>query len=129
MKINSFSRMAFLATGVCRCEAFVVRLPSTFAVTRPSARKISSHQELLLQDKPMQDGAESIQNNHPIHGLGKWAIAAAFSVMVLCNPAPSVADGQTKDFKLPPIDVADKNRCVLSSSKMGQANAARFVSS
>lgn len=33
--------------------------------------------------------------------------------------------GQTKDFKLPPIDVADKNRCVLKSSNMGQANAAR----
>lgn len=33
--------------------------------------------------------------------------------------------GQTKEFKLPPIDRSDKNRCVLSSSAMGQANAAR----
>ena len=33
--------------------------------------------------------------------------------------------GQTKDFKLPPIDFSDKSRCVLNSSKMGQANAAR----
>lgn len=33
--------------------------------------------------------------------------------------------GQTKDFKLPPIDYADKTRCVLKSSSMGQANAAR----
>jgi uncharacterized protein YjbI with pentapeptide repeats len=33
--------------------------------------------------------------------------------------------GQTKDFKLPPIDYSDKTRCVLNSSSMGQANAAR----
>ena len=33
--------------------------------------------------------------------------------------------GQTKEFKLPPIDFADKSRCTLSSSNIGQANAAR----
>ena len=33
--------------------------------------------------------------------------------------------GQTKDFKLPPIDFSDKNRCVLQGSSIGQANAAR----
>lgn len=33
--------------------------------------------------------------------------------------------GQTKVFKLPPIDVSDKNRCQFSGSKMGQANAQR----
>ena len=33
--------------------------------------------------------------------------------------------GQTKEFKLPPIDFNDKSRCVLSSSSIGQANAAR----
>ena len=33
--------------------------------------------------------------------------------------------GGTKDFKLPPVDFSDKTRCVLNSSKMGQANAAR----
>lgn len=33
--------------------------------------------------------------------------------------------GSTKDFKLPPIDFSDKNRCVLTGSNMGQANAAR----
>ena len=33
--------------------------------------------------------------------------------------------GQTKDFKLPPIAFGDKSRCTFSSSKMGQANAAR----
>lgn len=33
--------------------------------------------------------------------------------------------GQTKEFRLPPIDFTDKNRCTFSSSKIGQANAAR----
>lgn len=33
--------------------------------------------------------------------------------------------GDTKTFKLPPIDSSDKNRCSLNSSSMGQANAAR----
>jgi uncharacterized protein YjbI with pentapeptide repeats len=33
--------------------------------------------------------------------------------------------GSTKEFRLPPIDFRDPNRCTLSSSNMGQANAAR----
>ncbi|KAL7453364.1 hypothetical protein ACHAWC_005044 [Mediolabrus comicus] len=53
--------------------------------------------------------------------------AATFAVAstLLLSPLPSFADGQTKEFKLPPIDYSDKSRCVLNSSKMGQANAAR----
>jgi len=35
------------------------------------------------------------------------------------------ADGQTKTFKLPPIDRSDRNRCVVKGSAMGQSNAAR----
>lgn len=37
------------------------------------------------------------------------------------SPANAIA----QQFKLPPIDFKDKNRCVLSSSNMGQANAGR----
>ena len=44
----------------------------------------------------------------------------------LNSPCPlGKIQGQTKTFKLPPIDVADKSRCELKSSSMGQANAAR----
>jgi len=58
--------------------------------------------------------------------LQNWIVSAALSLAVLASPLDSAfADGQTKDFKLPPIDKTDKNRCVLNSSKMGQANAAR----
>ena len=56
--------------------------------------------------------------------------AASLSTLLLAAsllliPLPSHADRSTKDFKLPPIDYFDKTRCVLNSSKMGQANAAR----
>lgn len=51
--------------------------------------------------------------------------AAAIGVSLLAAPAASLADGGTKEFKLPPIDTADKTRCMLKGSSMGQANAAR----
>jgi len=39
---------------------------------------------------------------------------------------PALADGDTKEFKFPPIDRKnDKQRCQFSGSAMGQANAAR----
>jgi uncharacterized protein YjbI with pentapeptide repeats len=53
------------------------------------------------------------------------ALASLVSLTILANPLPAMADGQTVKFKLPPIDFNDKNRCVLNSSAMGQANAAR----
>jgi len=56
---------------------------------------------------------------------GKIAVAAVMSAVILSSPMPSYADGQTKEFKLPPIDFKDKSRCTLSSSAIGQANAAR----
>lgn len=55
------------------------------------------------------------------HALATAALASTFAL----HPLPAFADGQTKEFKLPPIDYSNKSRCVLNSSKMGQANAAR----
>jgi uncharacterized protein YjbI with pentapeptide repeats len=57
--------------------------------------------------------------------MGKMAAAVLLSLTLFGAAPPALADGQTKEFKLPPIDPTDKNRCVLSSSSMGQANAAR----
>lgn len=49
-----------------------------------------------------------------------------FSLSIFsANPLPALADGQTEKFKLPPVDLKDKNRCILNSSTIGQANAAR----
>jgi uncharacterized protein YjbI with pentapeptide repeats len=53
------------------------------------------------------------------------AISLFMALTLALSPLPSYADGSTKEFKLPPIDTSDKTRCVLNSSKMGQANAAR----
>jgi hypothetical protein len=57
--------------------------------------------------------------------LSKIALASVISLSFLSSPLPAMADGQTEKFKLPPIDVNDKTRCTLSSSSIGQANAAR----
>ena len=54
--------------------------------------------------------------------------AAALSALLLLpglGPAPALADGDTKEFKFPPIDRSNKDRCKWTSSAMGQANAAR----
>jgi uncharacterized protein YjbI with pentapeptide repeats len=53
------------------------------------------------------------------------ALASLFSLSLLSAPFPAHADGQTEKFKLPPVDLSDKNRCKLNSSTIGQANAAR----
>jgi hypothetical protein len=54
------------------------------------------------------------------------AATIAMVAIVTFSPLDVWADGQTKDFKFPPIDYSDVNRCVLKGgSSMGQANAAR----
>lgn len=57
--------------------------------------------------------------------LAQVALASVLSLVLVSNPLPALADGQTEKFKLPPIDRSDKNRCSLNSSSIGQANAAR----
>ena len=60
-----------------------------------------------------------------LDSVTRLALASLISFALIANPLPAFADGQTVKFKLPPIDMADKNRCTLKSSSMGQANAAR----
>jgi hypothetical protein len=51
---------------------------------------------------------------------------ATLGVSLTIMTSPAFADGATKEFKFPPVDLSDKNRCVLKGgSAMGQANAAR----
>mmetsp|Transcript_18912 Transcript_18912/g.31283 ORF Transcript_18912/g.31283 Transcript_18912/m.31283 type:complete len:228 (-) Transcript_18912:58-741(-) len=69
--------------------------------------------------------SSSLQAQKMGESWGQMAAGAILSIALLTNPLPALADGQTKDFKLPPIDQSDKNRCILKSSSMGQANAAR----
>jgi hypothetical protein len=58
--------------------------------------------------------------------FNKFVATCVTTVVLLLPPSAAWADGQTKDFKFPPIDYGDKARCVLKGgSSMGQANAAR----
>ena len=69
-------------------------------------------------------------NEEELYNVGKVfanaIFVSIFSLSILsANPPPALADGQTEKFKLPPVDLKDKNRCTLNSSTIGQANAAR----
>ena len=43
----------------------------------------------------------------------------------LLGISPDVSNAIAQQYKLPPIDRKDPDRCLLSTSNMGQANAAR----
>lgn len=56
----------------------------------------------------------------------KQIASAGVAALILVSPSQNAwADGSTEKFKFPPIDFTDKNRCVLQTSNMGQANAQR----
>jgi hypothetical protein len=52
-------------------------------------------------------------------------VSAALLAAATGAPGAALADGSTKTFNLPPVDIADKSRCQFVSSKMGQSNGAR----
>jgi len=105
-KIVALACLIAIFAPLCTVDAFAFQ--STHSVKKPTA---------LL--------AKQSQSDDVTGALGKAVMAAALTLSIIANPSPALADGQTKDFKLPPIDKSDKYRCTLSSSSMGQANAAR----
>ena len=93
--------------------------PSSAFVAPGSARSAKNNAvslNLMRNNDDVQSARES---------FAKVALASLVSISLLSNPLPATADGQTEKFKLPPIDKADKSRCSLNSSTIGQANAAR----
>ena len=72
-----------------------------------------------------RSGAQS----HPFkvpESITQLVVSATVACTVLLSTSTAAwADGQTDKFKFPPIDYSNKNRCILNSSSMGQANAAR----
>lgn len=111
MTLFTFTLFSLIVTA----ESFALKTP----LTRKSSTKGPQQTESSCKrthDHPLPSIAEPILQT---------AAAVAFSLAVLANPFPAYADGSTKDFKFPPIDKTDKNRCDLNSSKIGQANAAR----
>jgi hypothetical protein len=80
--------------------------------------------ERSIDEKPIHDVFGVSILRHKATRIIAATIAAM--AIVTSTPLDVWADGQTKDFKFPPIDYSDVNRCVLKGgSSMGQANAAR----
>ena len=72
---------------------------------------------------------DNFSNFPPLCQFRRWSSvipAVIFSIAAsTLSPSSAFADGQTKEFKLPPIDTSDKARCSIKGSAIGQANAAR----
>ena len=103
------------ATRIVLCLALAAST-SAFAPVSPVVRPTSSKLAAVNDNN---------ENTPLANQLANAASLSILAATLLFNPLPSHADGQTKEFKLPPIDKSDTSRCVLNSSKMGQANAAR----
>lgn len=90
---------------------------SAFSPVTPISRTTTTSTQLNARQS---DAMEQLAN------AGKAVTAAALSfALVFGSTDAAFADGQTKEFKFPPIDFSDKSRCQFSGSKMGQANAQR----
>ena len=86
------------------------------------SRNVERTSSLSLQSSKNHDG----ESDKLATTFANVALASIFSLSLLsAGPLPAFADGQTEKFKLPPIDLKDPNRCKLTSSSIGQANAAR----
>ena len=82
-------------------------------------------QSRLLLRSVSNDDNNTIERKRAFHQQLSLAFATLGCGLAFQFAAPVWADGQTDTFKFPPIDFTDKDRCVLNSSSMGQANAAR----
>jgi hypothetical protein len=76
--------------------------------------------DLRAQERDIESVSELKLRNKVITAI------ATLGVGLTIMTSPAFADGATKEFKFPPVDLSDKSRCVLKGgSAMGQANAAR----
>jgi len=106
------------ATSILAYRSHLSGLKSTFSLARqPTTRRIASSLS------SSSSSSSSVLSLHACNGPMQLKIAASILSLSLMFPSSSWALAQ--QYKLPPIDKADKNRCVLTSSSMGQANAAR----
>eukprot|EP00527_Entomoneis_sp_CCMP2396_P000380 CAMPEP_0198142202 /NCGR_PEP_ID=MMETSP1443-20131203/5066_1 /TAXON_ID=186043 /ORGANISM="Entomoneis sp., Strain CCMP2396" /LENGTH=246 /DNA_ID=CAMNT_0043805163 /DNA_START=119 /DNA_END=859 /DNA_ORIENTATION=+ len=90
---------------------------TAFVAPVPSSSKAASNTNLAVHNSINGGDDKSLRDTLQAAFLGVMIAVAV--------PQAALADGQTKDFRLPPIDFGDTKRCVLTSSAIGQANAAR----
>jgi len=109
MKLSVILSLVLAAATTTSASAFVSR-----SVERTSSLSLQSTKKNVMEsDKLATTFANAV-------------LVSLFSLSLFsAGPLPAFADGQTEKFKLPPVDLKDKTRCVLSSSSIGQANAAR----
>jgi hypothetical protein len=107
---NAFQIPSLGATGTTRQQS-----SSHFSTEQQTTRSTS------LMSRRRDSSSSPDWNERAVGAIA----AAAFSLFLIMAPSPAFADGQTKEFKFPPIDFSDTTRCRLNSSSMGQANAAR----
>ena len=109
MKLSALLALVVAAATTDSASAFVSR-----SVERTSSLSLQSTK---TNDRESENVAKTFMNA---------ALVSMVSLSIFsAGPLPAFADGQTEKFKLPPVDLSDKNRCKLSSSSIGQANAAR----
>lgn len=127
-----FAAIISVLTKTLTVECFLTSptLSTVFSHTTTSSQ--SYDRSLLIADatrRTIVDNASSDSLKVSLLRQKATSIIAATAVtiaLVTLTPLDVWADGQTKDFKFPPIDYGDVNRCVLKGgSSMGQANAAR----
>jgi len=104
-----------------KLSAILVLCLATATTEAFVSRNVERTSTLSLQSTKNHD-----RESDKVTKFANVALASIFSLSLLsAGPLPAFADGQTEKYKLPPVDLADKNRCTLSSSTIGQANAAR----
>lgn len=109
MKVSALLALILAAATTDSASAFVSR-----SVERTSNLSLQSTKTNEMESEKL---AKTFMNA---------ALVSMVSLSIFsAGPLPAFADGQTEKFKLPPVDLKDKDRCKLSSSSIGQANAAR----
>lgn len=73
MTMKSIALLVCLAACLVPCQAFVVKPTSPRTSTVMASSRLEGH--------------------HAMQGFGRFAAAAALSLVILVNPAPSLADG------------------------------------
>ncbi|KAG7355994.1 pentapeptide repeat protein [Nitzschia inconspicua] len=111
--------------ALCLMAVLLAAQSASAFVERESCRLPIARESLTLGVIRNYSSESSSNGNISMNKFANLAIASVVSLSMLAAPFPVHADGQTEKFKLPPIDYSDKNRCKLSSSTIGQANAAR----
>jgi hypothetical protein len=102
--------LTLLATALCTSSAFVTpstREPVSFTILKASTDGIS--------DKKANSGLRKVAEAF-------LATSLCFGVLTPINAVHAASD---IDYRLPPIDRSDPDRCTLKSSSIGQSNAQR----